>query len=177
MMSKTGAVTELRGTKVVLTPVTAGDAPALRRIRATAEVERWWHELEPEFPLADEPDSVRFTVRLDGEIVGMVQYYEEEDPMYRHAGIDLFLDPSVHGRGIGQDTVRTIALHLVRDRGHHRLTIDPAADNAAAIRCYTAVGFRPVGVLRQYERNGATGEWHDGLLMDALAAEIEEAAR
>jgi aminoglycoside 6'-N-acetyltransferase len=65
----------------------------------------------------------------------------------------------------------------VRDRGHHRLTIDPAVDNAAAVRCYTKAGFRPVGVLRQYERDGATGEWHDGLLMDALASEIEEAAR
>jgi len=163
--------------KVVLIPVTQDDVEALRRIRATPEVARWWHELEPEFPLTDEPDSVRFTVRLDGEVVGMIQYAEEEEPMYRHAGIDLFLDPTVHGRGIGVDTVRTIALHLVRDRGHHRLTIDPAVDNAAAIRCYTKVGFRPVGVLRQYERDGASGEWHDGLLMDALASEIEDAAR
>jgi aminoglycoside 6'-N-acetyltransferase len=27
--------------------------------------------------------------------------------MYRHAGMDLFLDPSVHGRGLGEDAVRT----------------------------------------------------------------------
>jgi aminoglycoside 6'-N-acetyltransferase len=60
--------------------------------------------------------------------------------------------------------------HLIEDRGHHRLTIDPAAANERAIRCYAGVGFRPVGVLRQYERDD-DGGWHDGLLMDLLAAD------
>ena len=72
--------------------------------------------------------------------------------MYRHANMDIFLDPAVHGRGVGTDAVRTLTRHLVRDRGHHRLVIDPAADNVAAIRCYAKVGFRPVGVMRQYEQ-------------------------
>lgn len=39
--------------------------------------------------------------------------------------------------------------------------------NARAIRTYEAVGFRPVGVMRRYER-GADGNWHEGLLMDLL---------
>ena len=62
-----------------------------------------------------------------------------------------------------------MVLHLVRDRGHHRLTIDPAAENAAAIRCYERAGFRRVGVMREYWRDGdgsgATGCY--GLLADA----------
>jgi aminoglycoside 6'-N-acetyltransferase len=69
--------------------------------------------------------------------------------------------------------VRTLARHLVHDRGHHRLVIDPAADNAAAIACYAAVGFRPVGVMRQYERDIDGDSWHDGLLMDLLAGELD----
>ena len=63
----------------------------------------------------------------------------------------MFVDPAVHGRGIGTDAVRTLAAHLVDVEGHHRLTIDPAVDNAAAIRYYTKVGFRPVGIMRQYD--------------------------
>ena len=51
--------------------------------------------------------------------------------------------------------------------------IDPAADNVAAIRAYEKVGFRPVGVMRQYERLPG-GEWHDGLLMDLLADELTD---
>ncbi len=50
--------------------------------------------------------------------------------------------------------------------------IDPAADNQPAIRCYTAVGFRPVGIMRRYERNADGSGWHDGLLMDLLADEL-----
>jgi aminoglycoside 6'-N-acetyltransferase len=112
-----------------------------------------------------------FAVLVDGEVRGLVQYSEENTPMYRHAGIDLFLDPVVHGRGIGREVVWLVADHLIRERDHHRLVIDPAADNEAAIRCYSAVGFRPVGVMRQYEC-GPGGRWHDGLLMDLLADEL-----
>jgi aminoglycoside 6'-N-acetyltransferase len=72
---------------------------------------------------------------------------------------------------VGTDAVWTLARHLIADHGHHRLVIDPAADNAAAIACYRKVGFRPVGVMRRYEQ-GPDGDWHDGLLMDLLADEL-----
>lgn len=61
--------------------------------------------------------------------------------------------------------------HLFDERGHHRLAIDPAATNERAIRAYERVGFRPVGVKRQYER-GPNGLWHDGLLMDLLTSDF-----
>jgi len=32
----------------------------------------------------------------------VVQYGEEDDPDYRHASIDNFLDLAVHGRGVGR---------------------------------------------------------------------------
>ena len=62
--------------------------------------------------------------------------------MYRHAGIDIFLTASRHR--LGTEATRLLARHLFEERGHHRLTIDPAADNAAAIRTYEKVGFRRV---------------------------------
>ena len=65
----------------------------------------------------------------------------------------------------------------IEDRGHHRITIDPAVDNAQAIRAYDEkAGFRPVGVMRAYERNMTTGEWHDGLLMELVGAPPEDGA-
>jgi aminoglycoside 6'-N-acetyltransferase len=60
---------------------------------------------------------------------------------------------------------------LIDDRGHHRITIDPAASNAAAIRAYEKAGFRPVGIMRRYERNVGAEGWHDGLLMELIAGE------
>jgi RimJ/RimL family protein N-acetyltransferase len=164
---------ELRGDAVVLVPVQPAHVDGLRRILRTPEVfARWGEEdRDPAWPF-DDPTTVRHTVLVDDEVRGLVQYWEEPEEMYRHAAVDIFLDPAVHGRGLGRDAVRTLCRHLVRDRGHHRITIDPAVDNPAAIRCYAAVGFRPVGVMRRYERDPTTGAWRDALLMDLLAEEL-----
>lgn len=149
----------------------------LRRILHSPEVWARWpdEDADPDWPF-DDPSETRFAILVDGSVRGLIQYYEETEPHYRHAALDIFLDPAVHGQGFGRDAVRTLAVHLVRDRGHHRLVIDPAADNEAAIRCYAAVGFRPVGVLRRYERDADGVGWHDGLLMDLLADELDQAA-
>jgi len=116
-------------------------------------------------------DVETFAIEHDGRVVGAIQWQAETEPDYRHASIDIYLDPAVHGRGLGSDAVRTLARHLIVDQGHHRLVIDPAADNAAAIRCYSKVGFRPVGLMRRYELD-LDGTWHDGMLMELLADEL-----
>ncbi|MEV5612833.1 GNAT family protein [Streptomyces sp. NPDC052225] len=166
----------LRGALVTLRPSTPGDIPALTAIRTTPEVYARWrggHDLTAAVTQDLEDPAVRtFVVEHDGRVVGAVQWGAEDDPDYRHANIDIYLDPAVHGKGLGTDAVRTLARHLIDDHGYHRLVIDPAADNAPAIRCYRKVGFRPVGIIRQYER-GPDGSWHDGLLMDLLAEELE----
>ena len=77
---------------------------------------------------------------------------------------------------MGPDAIRTLARYLFEVRGHHRLTIDPAASNARAIAAYAKVGFKPVGIMRVYER-GPDGTWHDGLLMDLLRDELAARAR
>lgn len=167
-------MTEIAGTNVTLRPVTAADGADLRRIFATPEVAARWPEDcdTPGWPVPSDDAERRYAIVVDGRVVGLIQSWEERDPDYRHAAIDVCLDPAVHGRGLGTDAVRTLARYLVATGGHHRVTIDPAADNAVAIRCYTKVGFRPVGILRQYERDPRTGRWHDGLLMDLLAEDL-----
>ena len=157
-----------------LRPLTAADVPKVAAIQAQPAVASRWGEPEEEKlqgKAAGTDECTVFAIELDGEVVGLAQYHEEDDPMYRHAGIDLFLSEHVQGQGLGTDAVRTMARHLVRDRGHHRLVIDPAADNTAAIRAYEKAGFKPVGVMRRYERLPG-GVWHDGLLMDLLADEL-----
>ncbi|MGV9852350.1 GNAT family N-acetyltransferase [Streptomyces sp. NPDC003442] len=165
----------LRGARVALRPTVPSDVPSLAAIRATPEVYARWRGGEDlvaavREDLAD-PGAEQLTIEDEGVVIGLIQWSAEADPEYRHASIDIYLDPAVHGRGLGTDAVRTLARHLITDHGHHRIVIDPAADNAAAIRCYRKVGFRPVGVMRSYER-GADGTWHDGLLMDLLAEEL-----
>jgi aminoglycoside 6'-N-acetyltransferase len=157
--------------ELTLRPLREGDETVLRRIHSTPEVARWWDLPEDGFPWSDEPDATRLAVALDGAVVGMIQFSEELTPRYRHASIDLFLDPALHGRGLGAEAVRRVVRHLIEERGHHRLTIDPATANTAAIRAYEKVGFRAVGVMRRYERDVDGDSWHDGLLMELLAGE------
>ncbi|HEV7861562.1 MAG TPA: GNAT family protein [Acidimicrobiia bacterium] len=168
-------MTVLQGRLVRLRPAAEDDIPELARIRRTPEVyDRWRGGGDMMAAVRedlDEPDSTGYVIEFGGQTVGWIQWSAEEEPDYRHAGIDVYVDPAVHGRGVGTDAVRTICRHLLHDHGHHRLTIDPAADNAVAIRTYAKVGFRPVGVTRQSER-GHDGTWHDGLLMDLLADEF-----
>jgi aminoglycoside 6'-N-acetyltransferase len=165
--AESGLAVAITVLQVVLRPLVAGDEAELIRIHRTPEVMRWWDEPEDGFPW-DEPESSRFTIEVDGRIAGMIQFAEELEPKYRHASIDLFVDPALHGQGVGSEAVRRMVRLLFDERGHHRITIDPAADNAAAIRCYEKVGFRTVGVMRSYERDVGGDGWHDGLLMELL---------
>src|SRR5918994_1399850 len=122
----------LRGERVLLRPGHPEDAAKLVRIRNEPEVARRWGSADIEEEIGEELIGVDdgFVIEVNGEIVGAIQYHEEND--------------------------------------HHRLTIDPAADNAAAIRAYEKAGFRRVGIMCKYERRGPDGAWHDGLLMDVL---------
>ena len=154
---------------MILRPLAEGDEAELRRIHETPEVVRWWDVPDAGFPWTDDSDATRWTIEVDGAVAGLIQFSEELAPKYRHASIDLFLDPALHGRGLGTEAVRRVVRHLIDERGHHRITIDPAVDNSAAIRTYEKVGFKPVGVMRCYERDADGAGWHDGLLMELVA--------
>jgi aminoglycoside 6'-N-acetyltransferase len=161
----------LRGHRVVLRPVAQPERARLRDILAEPDVARWWALSASTTEASGDDAEVELAIELDEEVVGAIQYAEEDDPDYRHAGVDIYLTTAVHGRGVGPDAIRTLARYLFDVRGHHRLTIDPAAANARAIAAYAKVGFRPVGIMRLYER-GPDGTWHDGLLMELLREEF-----
>jgi aminoglycoside 6'-N-acetyltransferase len=164
----------LRGARVTLRQLEVADIARVLEILREPEVARWWGEHDEarvRRDLLEDSETVSFAIEEDGDLIGVVMYSEETEPDYRHAGIDITLTTARHGQGFGTETLRVVARYLIHERGHHRLTIDPAAANERAIRAYEAVGFRPVGVMRDYER-GQDGTWRDGLLMDMLAAEL-----
>jgi aminoglycoside 6'-N-acetyltransferase len=165
----------LSGPRVNLRSTTPDDAALLTPIRNEPEIVRWWGDLEPGEMDEWVRQETALVIQVDDEVVGAIEFFEEPDPMYRRANIDLYLTTAKHGQGLGSEAVRVLARYLIEERGHHRLTIDPAAANRAAIRAYEKVGFRSVGAMRAYER-GPDGTWHDGLLMDLLADELSDGA-
>src|SRR5689334_20441148 len=103
------------------------------------EVARWWDPVDERSvrELVDTGDAdTTFAVEADGRVMGIVLCYEEPEPHYRHASLDISLHPGFHDQGYGREALELVVAHLIEQRGHHRITIDPAASNARAIRCY-----------------------------------------
>ena len=167
-------MTTLRGERVTLWPLEERDKPRLVEILEEPEVARWFGT-SPAEESADEfisdPEVTGFAIEVEGALVGAIGFYEENEPDYRHAGMDLFLATESQNQGLGREALRLVARHLFEESGHHRLVIDPAASNARAIRAYESIGFKPVGIMRLYER-GPDGTFHDGLLLDLLRGEL-----
>jgi aminoglycoside 6'-N-acetyltransferase len=167
------ALPTLAGERVALRPLTDADVEALVAVVERDGVREWWGVDESRDATREglRSDGTAFTIEVGGALAGWLGIVEELTPNYRSAGLDIVLAPEYQGRGLGPEALRLAARWLVDERGHHRLTIDPAASNERAIGAYASIGFRPVGIMRRYER-GADGTWHDGLLMDLLAEEL-----
>ena len=167
----------LTGSQVTLRPPVDHDVPRLLELINTPEVSRWWGGYDEALVrrhFVEDPSRAQggaAVIELDGRIVGGMLFFEELDPWYKSAGCDIFIDPEFQGQGLGPDAIRTLVHWLVEERGHHRITIDPHVQNHQAIRAYEKVGFKPVGVMREYEL-GDDGTWHDCLLLDLLPAEF-----
>jgi aminoglycoside 6'-N-acetyltransferase len=164
----------LRDGEVVLRPLEERDLEPVLAIVAAPGVAEWWgpigdrdHEVAG---LRNDDDGGAFAIEVSGELAGWLGYNEVLEPNYRYASVDIVLAPPFQDRRYGRRALRLAIDWLTGARGHHRLTIDPAAHNARAIHVYESVGFRAVGVMRAYER-GHDGTWHDNLLMDLLAEE------
>jgi aminoglycoside 6'-N-acetyltransferase len=155
----------LRTERLTLRPLIDDDIEPLLEIVGDSE---WWGGADAE-DLRN--DGMAFTIEVEGQPAGWLGVNEENEPDYRHAGLDITLAPAYQDRGLGPEALIAVRDWLIHGKGHHRLTIDPAAHNGRAIAAYAKVGFRPVGTLRKYER-GPDGSWHDGVLMDLLAEDL-----
>jgi aminoglycoside 6'-N-acetyltransferase len=130
---------------VTLRPVRSAELGRLAEILREEEVARWFGVGDPDSiaaELIDTVDAAVFAIVVEQEVIGAIQYYEELDPEYRHAGMDVFLTAARHGEGLGPEALRVLARHLFDERGHHRLVIDPA--------------------VATQERSGRTSEWGSG---------------
>lgn len=160
----------LRGERVTLRPAGDDDVAAIAALLNEPEVARWWGENDAVTVREQMAESPSYSIVVDGAIVGWLQVHEEAEPQYPSVWFDIALATAAQGRGYGSEALRLAIRHQI-ERGHHRFVIDPATDNEQAIRAYEAVGFRRVGVMREYER-APDGRWRDGLLMDLLAREL-----
>lgn len=153
---------------VELQPFDVAHVARLRELHQQPGVTRWWGPMEPEFPF-DEPESTRFAIVVGDEVAGLIQWGDDSCDETRHAYVDIFVGDASAGRGIGTEAMRQMTRMLVERHGYHRIILDPAVENAAAIRSYEKAGFRRVGTSTRSYKHHETGEWRDELLMEFLA--------
>lgn len=165
----------LDGDRLTVRSARPSDAANLRRLFDCEGVRRWWgtqgdDDIE-EYASGGDSDVTVLMIEREGATIGLIQFHEETDPQYRHAGIDLALHDDHQGVGLGPEAIGLVVDHLA-SIGHHRIVIDPNAENHNAIKAYSRVGFKPVGTMRDYEWSESQQAWTDGLLMELLIHEL-----
>jgi aminoglycoside 6'-N-acetyltransferase len=150
----------LHGELTQVRSATDGDADLLVAWHADPDVSRYWDgkifTREEMIVRLRRPRVEAFIVEADGEPVGYVQAWWDEEPA-GHGGIDMFLIPDARGRGLGPDSARTLARHLREDRGWTRVTVDPYLWNELAIRAWGRSGF--IEVERREADDEHTAPW------------------
>jgi RimJ/RimL family protein N-acetyltransferase len=126
-----------------------------------AQERRWW-EAD-----AEDGDSIRLLVTVDGERAGAVEL-EDVDRTAGRAELAVWLHPDYRGNGRAREAVELLVGYAFDELRLHRVVADAYADNDRSRRILDAVGFVHEGTGREDDFLG--GEYVDtvyyGLLVD-----------
>lgn len=154
---------QVRGSLTTIRPAGAEDVDRLVAWHADPDVARYWdgetftgEDMEARLARTDVEALI---VEEDGEPVGYLQVWSDEGG--RSGGLDMFLVPAARGRGLGPDSARAVARHLLEERGWTRVTVDPYLWNEPAVRAWERAGF--VSVEEREPDEEHTARW---LLME-----------
>ena len=136
-------------------PLVEGDLPMVRQWLRVPEVAEWWGDPDEQFGLVSgdmgEPAMDQYIVsstQAFGAPFGYLQCYRLTDwnicfgsqPEHTR-GIDQMIgEAEMIGRGHGSAFIRVFIENLLAT-GTPRVVVDPAPDNARAIRAYEKAGF------------------------------------
>ena len=122
------------------------------RLRSLKEdPDAFWNTFEEEVVLLEEDwrkrlsDNPTFVAELDGECVGAATGCPHYDREGVAALVGMWVAPSARGRGLACVLIEEV-ITWAREEGYPHLYLDVADENAAAIKLYERMGFRPTGV-------------------------------
>lgn len=138
----------IQGSLASVRPASSADADLLVAWHADPDVARYWDgETFTHAEMLDRLARPRVEACViedcTGEPIGYLQIHDEDAD--GEGGLDMFLVPEARGRGLGPDAARTVALHLLRERGWRRVTVDPYRWNEGAVRAWERAGFVAIG--------------------------------
>lgn len=121
----------------------------------SVEEAQWWcsrDEVTPETVAgwAAEPDVEAYGLVQAGELVGYGELWLDDDEVELAR---LIVAPAHRGRGVGRRLVGELTAQARRRQPAVFMRVHP--DNAPALRCYAAAGYRPVPAEQAAEWNRA----------------------
>ena len=161
------------GPLVTLRAATDADRDPLVGILSEPEVAVWWVGYTPDRVQREfvEDESSRI-IEVEGRCAGAMFVLRGEDPEYPTTVMHLFLATGFRGRRIGEEAL-ALAIRAEFAEGITRVTLDPNIHNEGAIRSYERLGFKRIGVLRDYQvRPG--GHLEDALFMDLTRSDFPD---
>jgi ribosomal protein S18 acetylase RimI-like enzyme len=130
--------------------LTAADVPRLRRLYAQAYPGNWFD--------ARMVDTGQYVGVRDGDEVLAVAGVHVYSPAYGVAALgNVTTHPRVRGRGLGAAVVAALCARLLGDVAH--VTLNVKADNVAAVRLYSRLGFTAVA---EYDEYTLAARWAGG---------------
>ena len=93
-----------------------------------------------------DPEAATFLAVVDGHDVGMVVGAPYRTPGGSAGLFGMWVEPAHRGTGIAAALVKA-HLAWAREHGYRQVLLDVADTNAAAVRFYARMGFRPNGVV------------------------------
>ncbi len=150
----------IAGERIVLTPLTGEDAPAMFRWLNDPELAHRHGPFRPVDSMAfgpwyaalgKDPSKVFFAIRpLAGDrLLGYVAV-SDIHPVFRSAELGILIgDAADRGHGHGREALLLAMGFCWNDLNLERLTLKVYGRNDAAIRCYLGVGFVHEGTMRR----------------------------
>ena len=162
------------GPVVTLRPPIERDLDPLFAILSEPEVAVWWvgytlDRVREEFIAAAATTRI---IEVGGECAGALYVLRGADAEYPTTVMHLFIGTTFRGNRVGEEALALAIRHEFAN-GITRVTLDPNVHNDGAIRSYERLGFRRIGVLRDYQvRPGGTLE--DALFLDLTRSDFPD---
>lgn len=171
-MASSDPVGVLHGPLVTLRGPQTEDAAPLLEILSEPEVSHWWTGYDADRVRQDfieNPKQARI-IEVEGSCAGALLVIRGEDAEYPTTVMHVFIGNLFRGRRIGEEALALAIRHEFTD-DIRRVTLDPNTANTGAIRSYERLGFKRVGILRDYQVR-PDGSLEDALLLDLTRSDF-----
>ncbi len=142
-------------------PITAQDLPLFEKWMDLPHVYPMWgpatRQLKTIHHLMSEEWIDQFRIDCNDTPIGYLQYYDAladpsgvwKDQIKGTFGMDLFIGEELFiGRQYGRTLLAEFISRKFKDEDVARLIMDPDPENEIAIKCYHALGFKEIGLVK-----------------------------